>query len=383
MKKIYILLSFLHVIFLSCSKSSDMEFEYNVPYDSIQDSIYFTEIVDSIKYIKLETTDKCRIGNVKQTVIKNNRIYILSDGVFCFDINGKFIFSINKKGHSRNEYVAINNINIIDDTLYLYDNISNKILTFNSNNGKFISFARFSSGIAAVYGLKDMYVIDRHTMLYNDVKNDERFLLCSQNDIHDIRDSYFSNSESHLIVEGTTSVNDCGIFFTSYFGLKAWRISSKGCIPFIRINLPDKLQLSKLTIEKSVNNHILPSDKSVVNKIFGLSNIFETVNHIVGRLCMEHSFLYFVYNMSNKKAIFYKSIADAEPWQILPLDFSSSDENCLYKVIPSDEISLIRSLCGSGNKPIGNDLNNYETFYATEDSDNPVVAQFFLKLGKR
>lgn len=366
-------------MFYNCTKSGDMDFEYSVPFDDIQDSISLTEIIDSVKYIKLETTDKCRIGNVRQTIINNDKIYILSDGVFCFDRKGKFIFSINQKGHSNSEFIEINNINIVDDTLYLYDNISNKVLTFDSNNGKYISNTKFSNGVSAAYGLNDMFLIDCHSMPYNKGKNDGRFLIFSQDNINEAKESYFSASEYKLIVDGTTSVNDNGIFFTSFLGLKAWKISSKGCIPFMKINIPEELKLSKSIIERSTKEQVLPSVEPTAKKIYGLSNVYETVNHIVGRLCYENVFVYFIYSKNNEKTIFYKSIADTEPWQSLPLDFSSSDGICLYKVISSDDISLIRSLCGTGNKPVGIDSLNYEKFCATNDNDNPIVTQFFLK----
>lgn len=379
MKVKFSILVVITFLIFSCSKYADSEFEYHVTLDNIQDSLCMADIIDSVKYIKLETTDVRRVGNVRQTIVKNDRIYILSDGVFCFDMKGKFIFSINKKGHSRNEYIAINNMNIIDDTIYLYDNVLNKVLAFDSSNGEYVGNTRFSSGVAAVYGLKDMFVIDCHSMHYGDMKNDDRFLLCPQKDIHDIKKSYFSDSEYKLIVDGTTSVNDRGIIVSSYLGLKAWKISSEGCVPFMEITIPDKWQLSKSAIVKSINNLVLPSTETTENKIYGLSNVFETVNHIVGNLQYGNNFLYFINNKKNNQTVFYNTITDVEPWHILPLNFSSSDGKCLYHVVCSDDISMIRSVCGTGNKPTGRDLNNYEIFCATEECDNPVVAQFFLK----
>ena len=94
MKVKFTILVVITFLFLSCSKYTDSDFEYHVTLDNIQNSLCMTDIIDSVKYIKLETTDVCRVGNVRQTIVKNDRIYILADGVFCFDMKGKFIFSI-------------------------------------------------------------------------------------------------------------------------------------------------------------------------------------------------------------------------------------------------------------------------------------------------
>ena len=147
----------------------------------------------------------------------------------------------------------------------------------------------------------------------------------------------------------------------------------------MEITIPDKWQLSKSVIAKSINNLVLPSTETTENKIYGLSNVFETVNHIVGKLQYGNNFLYFFYNKKHNQTFFYNTITDIEPWHILPFDFSSSDGKCLYHVVSSDDISMIRSVCGTGNKPAGRDLKNYEIFCTTEECDNPVVAQFFLK----
>lgn len=154
MKVKFSILVVITFLIFSCSKYADSEFEYHVTLDNIQDSLCMADIIDSVKYIKLETTDVRRVGNVRQTIVKNDRIYILSDGVFCFDMKGKFIFSINKKGHSRNEYIAINNMNIIDDTIYLYDNVLNKVLAFDSSNGEYVGNTRFSNGCSSRVRIK-------------------------------------------------------------------------------------------------------------------------------------------------------------------------------------------------------------------------------------
>lgn len=367
------------MILFGCSKSNESNFIHRVNIEKIQDSVCMADIVDSVRYIKLDKKDGCQIGNIKQTIVYKDKIYVISNGVFCFDIKGKYLYSINKKGHSRNEYIDICNVNIIDKEIYIFDNFSNKVLIFDSNNGHFIKNVELPFGISSVYGLKDIFVIDRHSLPYEDVKNDERFLLCSQNDIHDIKDVCFEEDEFKLVVNGTLTPGHDGLIFTSFLRSKAWKISNKGCSQFMEVNIPFENQLSEAVIEKSIKDQSLPTGDVILNKVYGLSNVYESGIHIVGRLSIGNEFLYFIYNKSNKKTICYKRIAKAEPWQFLPVDFCSSDGKSFYTIISSDDISFVRSICGTGNKPQERDVPNYEIFCEAKDSDNPVVAQFFLK----
>lgn len=72
--------------------------KYSVKIDEILDSIPFDSIVDSYKLIKLETLPNCLIGDVKQMLFDDELIYIVSEGLYCFDMKGKFIYAINQKG---------------------------------------------------------------------------------------------------------------------------------------------------------------------------------------------------------------------------------------------------------------------------------------------
>jgi hypothetical protein len=90
-------------------------------------TIDFTEMIDSVRFIRLETNDECLIGHI-QKVIYYNGIYYIQDNfassVFAFDETGKFMFKICKKGQGPGEYVSISRL-LIDygkNQLLIYDN---------------------------------------------------------------------------------------------------------------------------------------------------------------------------------------------------------------------------------------------------------------------
>ena len=59
-----------------------------------------SEFCSEIEYIPLETSDSVLIGNIKRLYVWNGHYYIwdgMSDVVFCFDENGRFLHKLDKK----------------------------------------------------------------------------------------------------------------------------------------------------------------------------------------------------------------------------------------------------------------------------------------------
>lgn len=112
MKTIYLL--FILAFLLSCTPNNDNNYSferihYSKEYISLNDSLEF-------KFIPLETTDSCLIGSISNIQIRNNLIFILegrkSEDLFVFDMNGKFISEVGKKGGGPGQYTRIADFDI-------------------------------------------------------------------------------------------------------------------------------------------------------------------------------------------------------------------------------------------------------------------------------
>lgn len=84
------------------------------------------EIVDSIRFIKLDTSDSCLIGRIDKVCLMKNRIVLLDkstgNSVLVFDNNGKFINKYNKHGKGPNEFITLNDLAVANDSIYILIN---------------------------------------------------------------------------------------------------------------------------------------------------------------------------------------------------------------------------------------------------------------------
>jgi len=67
-------------------------------------------ILDTVKFVKLELTDKSFIGNINKVIVFEDRIYVLdkqTSSLFVFNMDGKFIFKISRIGRGPEEYIQL------------------------------------------------------------------------------------------------------------------------------------------------------------------------------------------------------------------------------------------------------------------------------------
>lgn len=82
-------------------------------------------LTDSIEIIKLNTSDECLIGEIKQVSFTDQFIFVsdpyVSQKIFMFDKNGKFVKNIGRQGGGPGEYSIISKFTITGDSLLIQD----------------------------------------------------------------------------------------------------------------------------------------------------------------------------------------------------------------------------------------------------------------------
>lgn len=138
----FVAFSFVGLTWNSCkeeSRANVLELEVMNKNNPIKVEIY--DLVDSIQYTALETSDSCVLGEIIH-VKKADGHYFVRDnrGLYVFDDKGKFINKISQKGNGHEEYVYLDNFYIDKERnlVGLVCSYSNKIMFF-SYNGKFHS----------------------------------------------------------------------------------------------------------------------------------------------------------------------------------------------------------------------------------------------------
>ncbi|HOD68616.1 MAG TPA: 6-bladed beta-propeller [Bacteroidaceae bacterium] len=108
----------------SCNKSRPeyaVDFEHNIIMGDTLDVPSWSSLVDSVCYIPLKTDDNAIMDEVEQLVVKDNLIYVLANGVYCFDMEGNCKFKIANRGRARNEYTEATTFSVSDGNVCLYD----------------------------------------------------------------------------------------------------------------------------------------------------------------------------------------------------------------------------------------------------------------------
>jgi hypothetical protein len=104
--------------------------------------IDISELIDSIRFIKLETADECLIAEIQKIIFYDGLYYIQDNkagSLFVFDESGKFQFKVCEKGQGPGEYVQITHL-LLDynnKQILIYDVTTRKMI-FYTLDGKFI-----------------------------------------------------------------------------------------------------------------------------------------------------------------------------------------------------------------------------------------------------
>lgn len=138
----------LLVLFLASCNNKDRNQDdavYNVRFDNCKTTIdlKLSDIVDSYKFVKLETTPESLIGvNPRIILARDNIIVIDMNGVYKFTTDGRFVRKIIKLGRGPDEISSVINYSYSEKSnlLLIEDNIRNKdiLQTYDIENERFL-----------------------------------------------------------------------------------------------------------------------------------------------------------------------------------------------------------------------------------------------------
>lgn len=130
--------------------------------------LLFSELFDSIRFIKLETTTESIIGRIDKLIYYKSRYYIMdqvqSKSVLIFDDKGKYLGKVGSHGNGPGEYDEPNDIAIdpFSDKILVYDNNRKSILSFDTDG-------KFNERFQLNYWVKSFSVLDSNLIsLYFD-----------------------------------------------------------------------------------------------------------------------------------------------------------------------------------------------------------------------
>jgi hypothetical protein len=130
----------LLIFLISCTHPEEKIGAYKVDLKSWpKEADTLDNLVSKIRVIALETRPECLIGTIKGLYQNDQGFYLLTDKIqiMHFDLTGRFIWKIDKKGKGPGEYQYIFDFALDDKGLILLDSSGKKLL-FYDLNGQFI-----------------------------------------------------------------------------------------------------------------------------------------------------------------------------------------------------------------------------------------------------
>ena len=151
MKKIIILFAII-IIIASCTHKEEPVFKAfvddnncaHLPLSNLgEESLNMDSLYEDFFYIQPELTDNSIIADYSKVIIKDNKLFIMDNskavqGIFVFDMDGKFLFNINKRGNGPGEYTSVDDfyVNEKNKTIGILNRFQILIYDY---NGSFLS----------------------------------------------------------------------------------------------------------------------------------------------------------------------------------------------------------------------------------------------------
>ena len=130
---------------ICCKGRDDVAFDafvtVTVNTDDITSAIPLSKVVSGVDYVFLETEDDAIISSIDKVVFNNDNYFVLdseiSQGVFCFNKKGEFLFKVGDIGRGPEELLKITDFSVCGENIYLYDSKAKKINVY-SMHGEFV-----------------------------------------------------------------------------------------------------------------------------------------------------------------------------------------------------------------------------------------------------
>jgi hypothetical protein len=131
----FVLFLMVFILAVSCKRETDHlsgERVLFIDYSN-KSKIKLSGFVSNFSIIRLETSNNSIVGEISKIQFFNDRIYILdmrSNAVFVFDVSGKFIYELNRIGQGPEEYIALTDIQVGENGIYVLDISSHRIIRY-------------------------------------------------------------------------------------------------------------------------------------------------------------------------------------------------------------------------------------------------------------
>ncbi len=264
---------------------------------------------DSIRYIPLETTPECLIGQINQILRSGDSLIVVdpysSNSACVFDLQGRFCHKIGNQGNGPGEYGRVGYVHLSDDgTIYLSDRSSGRILSY-TRDGKFIKDYRLKNGAPQEFVvLNDSIIAGSYAGYSPNAPYRLKWLDWEGNELN----TALPYTTNRSYVAGTFLTGKQGeVYFYHPMNDTIFEVTENSIRPYLSMNFYDEEELASFMKETEGWK-----DKDYLKKLFRSDKITNCVQVI---RCDSHWVVY-----SQKGKYSYLSVIDKERRDYLRAD---------------------------------------------------------------
>jgi hypothetical protein len=261
--------------YISCGKKLDKieDSVYAIKIDTEQLQSMNCEKFDSCTYIVLETTDASLIGSLDKLYITYSLIIIfdvMQMNIIVFNLQGKYIRHIGKKGIGPNEYLYFNDIhyNAVSKQIYAHERYLNKMFIYDLYGNCIHKSEKLKYSFDSFYKTEEGYWI--YSCYRNNNPNCYNLMLLDE-EMQEMKAGFFPQKTFFFGI--STSTFTCDENGTPYFFYPSsnivYKLSGDNVFPYFMIDFGNRMmpydKIIELTDVEEYTNII--SDKKYLGDI--------------------------------------------------------------------------------------------------------------------
>lgn len=385
---ILFMLFMLSFLFSCTSKNNKITENENVHTIELEKCEYLSELKTSFfckeaVALLLEDNERSKIGSINKVEIIDNEIYIMDQMIaktlFVFDLNGKFIKRVGQIGKGPGEYLSIIDFAVDAKENSIFVLSYGKILKF-SKNGNFIKSIDVDNNVIGIFWSNNSLFLKHRPTNNEDIK-----VISAINDNGKQLSAWLSSSKYAKGFYGDISFSrkpftgdDQQVKFFTHFNNTVYFAQNGEVFPHIEVvakNSFDKNDVKKYSELKSKLGFV---DDTEINELFkdkfwGIWNYYE-----VGKLIFIESrnnrfSARIIYNSESKKSYYSYNIRNDEYGTRNFTLLNSTDKDIIGTVEnPNERVNLLSKI----KKGIVKSKNDIKEF---EHNDNPIIMFYRIK----
>ncbi|ETN96381.1 6-bladed beta-propeller [Zhouia amylolytica] len=343
-------------------------------------------MIDSVSAIPLETKSDFLIGRIKKILFDEDYIYVLDDdsnSLYSFDKAGKAIIKFGNIGRGPGEYMRIGDFDILDNEIVIFDRI-NKLIFFDKQGG--FTKEEFINDVSAEYIAS---VNSTTTFTINNISHDntsKRISLLTNGHLASTQPKVLNfdtiKSGNRMKVRKPITYLKDQLFFTDYFKNDVYSISKD------TIKLKYRFDFGSYTFNTEARNTLFKNLNNtsalsaiLKSKYVGVLDYFNVSENYLYVTSVWNEQMYEIYYDKRKGDIFKFGYSDYPSWfkKLHTPYLGVKKEDIFISIVYPDKLLDMTESEKVEILKLTNQSNFLKYLESIDYEDNPLIILTYLK----